>query len=69
MPTDHPPIKLLEKVKVLTGQRAGQLGCVVDYSDSHGLCYRVVFPNLNGAYSRKDWIESEWLDPEQIEKA
>ena len=45
----HPPIQLLDKIKVLETQ---QHAVVVDYSDAHGLCYGVVFPNANGHSGR-----------------
>ena len=38
-----------------------------DYSDSHGLCYGMVFPNLKGSCGREKYLEVFWFEPEEIE--
>lgn len=64
-PRMHPPIQLLDKIKVLETQ---QHAVVVDYSDAHGLCYGVVFPNANGHSGRTNNLQIHWFEPEEIEK-
>jgi hypothetical protein len=46
--------------------KTGYIGIIVDYSDSHGLCYALVFPNLKGYYGRKEQLTVHWFDPEEI---
>lgn len=58
-----PSMNILDKVKTPTGD----IAVIVDYSDGHGLCYGVVFPNVNGYYGRKDNFEIHWFEPEQLE--
>jgi hypothetical protein len=41
---------------------------IVDYSDSHGLCYRVVAPNFNGNSGRDEELEFVWVDPDELEE-
>jgi hypothetical protein len=45
----------------------GQTGVVVDYSNSHGECYGLVFPNEKGYYGRTDSLEIFWFDPIELE--
>jgi hypothetical protein len=44
-----------------------EVGIIVDYSDSHGECYGLVFPNKKGHYGRKESLEVFWFEPEEIE--
>lgn len=48
---------LLKRVKV-----GKKYGVIVDFSNSHGLCFGVVFPNTNGSYGREDSLTIEWID-------
>lgn len=45
----------------------GKIVVVVDYSDGHGLCYRVVVPNFNGFRGRENEMEIVWVDPSELE--
>ena len=58
-------LNYLDKVK--TYDRV--VGVIVDYSNGHGLCYGVVFPNLNGYYGRigKETLQVHWYEPDEIE--
>ena len=42
------------------------IGVVIDISNSHGLCYGLVFPNLKGYYGREKQLTIHWFDPEDI---
>jgi hypothetical protein len=46
--------------------KKGDIGVVVDYSDSHGLCYGLVFPNTKGFYGRTDSLPIRWFDPKEV---
>ena len=45
----------------------GHIVLVVDYSDGHGLCYRVIAPNFNGHRGRENELEIVWVDPSELE--
>lgn len=45
----------------------GAWGVIVDYSDSHGECYGIVFANFNGSSGRKEHLEVFWFEPDEIE--
>ena len=49
-------------------KRSGKIVLVIDYSDSHGLCYQVVEPNFNGSCGRKENVDIYWIEPEYLEK-
>jgi hypothetical protein len=43
-----------------------QMVLIVDISNSHGLTYGVVKPNLAGSYGRKNELTVYWLDPTEV---
>lgn len=45
----------------------GKIVVVIDYSDGHGLCYRVVAPNFDGWRGRDDELQVAWVDPSELE--
>lgn len=46
----------------------GRIVVIVDYSDGHGLCYRVVAPNFNGWRGRDEEMEFVWVNPSELEE-
>ena len=59
---EHDAEYLLKRVKV-----GIQYGVIVDFSNSHGLCFGVVFPNIHGNSGRTETLEIKWFEPEEIE--
>lgn len=59
--------KLRKSAKVSSEEFKDQIGVCVDFSDSHGLIYGLVFPNLHGHSGRKDELKIHWFEPEEIE--
>jgi hypothetical protein len=55
---------LLKTVKV---KLSGKTGVIVDYSNAHGLCFGIVYPNTRGHYGREESLFIEWFDPNEIE--
>lgn len=46
--------------------KTGYKGVIVDFSNSHGIRYGIVFPNLKGHSGRKEQLTVHWFDPEEI---
>jgi hypothetical protein len=44
--------------KALRSRHRGMCGVITDFSDSHGLCYKVVFDGLG---------EFAWFSPEELD--
>lgn len=67
---------LLERIRVTDDYSGdfGKLGVIVDFSNSHGLCFGVTFPNVHGRNGRsylerppQQYLDVEWFDPWQVE--
>lgn len=43
-----------------------QNGVIVDFSNSHGLCFGIVFPNRYGSQERKDSLHVYWFEQDEI---
>jgi hypothetical protein len=61
-------LTISDAVIAMTGPRIGQTGIIVDVSDSHGLCYGVVFPNISGADGRQDSLSVYWFEPNELKR-
>ena len=61
---DYEPdaVYLLQRVDV-----AGRAGVIVDFSNSHGLCFGVIFPNRDGSSARTETMKVKWFDPDEVE--
>ena len=60
---------ITQAVKIInkSTDKFGKIGVIVDYSDSHGDLYGVVFPNFSGSYGRKDTLTLCWFEMYEIE--
>ena len=61
---------LLRIVKALDKDEPGgemRYGVIVDFSNAHGLCFGVIFPNIKGSSSRETKLLIHWFEPEEVE--
>jgi len=61
---------LLRIVKALDkDEPSGEMryGVIIDFSNAHGLCFGVIFPNTKGSYNRDIIMKIQWFDPEEVE--
>lgn len=43
-----------------------KFGTIVDFSNSHGLMFGVIFPNVHGSRGRTDTMTVEWHEPDEL---
>jgi hypothetical protein len=56
------------KRRTIMPRIVGSVVVVVDYSDAHGLTYRVVVPNFNGHRGSKQDLDIVWVEPNELEQ-